>query len=781
MSCLIHILNDINLLSKDREMMYYFKDLPEDKTEVGGKAYMLAMMAQMGIPIPNGIILDAKPTSEELKEIFKFAASDTYSLAVRSSATGEDSKENSFAGQNSTFLFVDNDKDLESAIENCFNSINKESSKAYRKHFLGSDKEVPMNVVIQRMIDPSFSGVYFSKDPRGKFESWMLEYIDGVGEDLVSGKRTPIILSDSQRESTDITNTQVDEILRCAKLVEEKYQDDFDIEWAIDKNGVVYLLQARPITAKSSISNLKKLGHEEYERLLSIYSEDTVWDGQTFAEWTTAPTTLTTEIWGNSFKKGQSFDKALRELGYVGFIKDECLMDEVFGRSYINLSKLGQMYFGPIPYSIEPLPRPHLKFHLSKVTPHVLMKTPQTMWRMLKVGLSINTHRKDMIAQGTKALVDISVINKRPYDSQIYKDWEEKELYQRFSKEASLFSERTLLWPYILISLTETTIQSLISLLKSIYSEKEADHLIKRWSGAGINSETYKMGLYFKKACAKPTARHNFLARYGHRGPGELDLGAKRWSEIGDDAFYDYPLERYVKEKNSHTLDDVEAEIMNLKSFKKSLILEEWKILKDLLELREKWKMAILKPYAHIRYLALEIARRLEFKDLNDIFYLHTDEVMNYESSFQSLIRERKLKVEMFRNFNFSTVTSLKEIKSVIEGEQESGSNDLVGEGLSSGVVRGKVVVINNPSSWKDIEWPANAIVVAQSTDPGWTPVFTKASGIIVERGGVLSHCAIVAREMGIPAVSGIKQCHIKFKGGEDVFVDGNSGSIKLM
>ncbi|MFG1492823.1 PEP/pyruvate-binding domain-containing protein [Halobacteriovorax sp. ZH4_bin.1] len=762
-------------------MLYYFKDLPEEKKEVGGKAYMLAMMAQMGIVVPDGIILDALPTKDELAEIFKFARAGEYSLAVRSSATGEDSKENSFAGQNSTFLYVSNDTDLEHAIENCFNSIHKESSKAYRKYFLGSDKEVPMNVVVQRMIDPSYSGVYFSKDPRGKFETWMLEYIDGVGEDLVSGKRTPIILSEENFESEHITEKQVKEIVAFANLVEDKYQDDFDIEWAIDKAGKVYLLQARPITAKASITNLKKLAHDELERLSSLFSDDTVWDGQTFAEWTVSPTTLTTQIWSESFKRDQAFDKALRKLGYVGFDGNESIMDEVFGRNYINLSKLGQMYFGPIPYSIEPIPRPHLKFHFSKITPKVLFCTPQTMWRMLKVGLSINTHRQEVIDEASKELLEITTISKRPNDPTIYKDWSEEEINNRLSKEMTIFSNRTLEWPYILISLTETTIQTLISLLKSIYTEQEADQMIKKWSGAGINSETYNMGLYFKKACAKPNTRSLFLARYGHRGPGELDLSAKRWSEIGDDAFYDYPIEKYVQDKNSHAFIDVEAEIMAMKSFKKTLILEEWKILKQLLELREKWKMAILRPYAHIRFLALEKARRLQLEDENDIFFLSKEEILSFESSMLELIKDRKERAQMFKNFNFSTVTSLQEIKAVIDGEEESSTNDLVGEGLSSGVVRGKIVVVNNPASWKEIDWPQNAIVVAQSTDPGWTPVFTKASGIIVERGGVLSHCAIVAREMGIPAVSGIKQCHLKFKGGEDVFVDGNTGSIKLM
>lgn len=765
-------------------MLFYFKDLPEDKKQVGGKAYMLAMMTQMGIEVPNGIILDAPPTESELAEIKKFARDGQYSLAIRSSATGEDSKENSFAGQNSTFLYVDNDEDLISSIDKCFNSIHKESSKAYRKHFLGSDRAVPMNVVIQRMIDPKYAGVYFSKDPRGKYSSWMIEYIDGVGEDLVSGKRTPTILSEENSFSVDISEGQISMLVSFAQMVEEKYQDDFDIEWAIDKNGKVYLLQARPITAKSSQSELNELAKNEIERLEKSFSDDTVWDGQTFAEWTVSPTHLTTQVWRNSFNKGQAFDQALKKLGYLGFTEDdkeESILDTVFGRNYINLNKLGQMYFGPIPYSIEPYPRPHLQFHFSKVTPKVIFNTPVTLMRMLKVGLSINTHRQEMIDEASRELVELMTILKRPNSPSLYAGWSDEALDQRIRKEFHLFSKETLLWPYVLISLAETTIQTLISLLKGSYGDKEANELIKKWSGAGIQSETYKMGLYFKKACARLETRELFMAKYGHRGAGELDLSAKRWVEIGDDAFYEYSYEEYEKTKNNHAFLDVEAEIQEMKTFKKSLILEEWKLLKQLLELREKWKSAILKPYSHLRYLFLEKSKRLGLEDHNDIFWLEVEEVLNFDSSMLDLISKRRDEAQLFRKFNFSTVTSLTDIKNIISGPATHSANDYIGEGLSTGIVQGKVVVINDPTTWKDIEWPANAIVVTQSTDPGWTPIFTKASGIIVERGGVLSHCAIVAREMGIPAVSGISSCHLNFKGGEDVFIDGSSGTVKVI
>jgi len=760
-------------------MISTFKTLPASQTQVGGKAYMLAMMSQMGLNIPDGLILDAPPTEEEKVVILDSFNLDQVSLAVRSSATGEDSKEHSFAGQNSTFLYVDNSEDLFKAIENCFNSIKKEASKSYRKHFLGSSKDIPMNVVIQEMVDPSYSGVYFSKDPRGKYASWMLEYIDGIGEDLVSGKRTPLILSEENSQSQHITKEQVDKLLESARLVEEKYQDDFDMEWAISKDGEVFILQARPITAKGSISSMKALAAKELARLKELHSKETVWDGQTFAEWTGAPSSFTRELWAKAFTHNGAFDKALKKLGYLGFSGPETLLDSVFGKAYINLSKLGELYFGPIPFDIEPLPRPHLKFNFLKITAKVILSTPLTLFRMLKVSLTVNTSRRKYIQKAEKALIDISTKMKRPNDPLVYQSWSDDLLDERIKKECHVFTSHTLVWPFVLISLTETTIQTLISLLKSISSEKEANQTIKRWTGQGIETETWQMGQYFKKACARPELRPMFLERYGHRGPGELDLISKRWLELGEDSFYDLEEADYLKGKNKHDFLDVEAEINSMKTFKKSIILDEWRLLKSLLELREKWKMALLKPFSHLRFLLLEKARRLFLEEPQDIFWLNQQEVMTFNQESLTLIQKRKEKAKLFNYFNFSLVTSLDEIEEVLNGES-TPSQDLTGEGLSPGVVKGTVVVVHNPENMKSIEWPENPILVAQSTDPGWTPLFVKSKGIIVERGGVLSHCAIVAREMGIPAVSGINRCHYRFKGGENVWVDGNTGTIKL-
>jgi rifampicin phosphotransferase len=74
----------------------------------------------------------------------------------------------------------------------------------------------------------------------------------------------------------------------------------------------------------------------------------------------------------------------------------------------------------------------------------------------------------------------------------------------------------------------------------------------------------------------------------------------------------------------------------------------------------------------------------------------------------------------------------------------------------------------------------AGSIVVARATDPGWLPVFLAASGIVVEHGGVLSHSAIVARELGLPAVVGVRDLLTLVRSGEWLEIDGATGDLWL-
>ena len=96
--------------------------------------------------------------------------------------------------------------------------------------------------------------------------------------------------------------------------------------------------------------------------------------------------------------------------------------------------------------------------------------------------------------------------------------------------------------------------------------------------------------------------------------------------------------------------------------------------------------------------------------------------------------------------------------------------------GVSPGKTIGKAIVL------KKFEIPKKNsfdIIVTKRTDPGWTALMGLSKGIIVEHGGILSHASIVARELGIPAVIGIKGACEKFKRGDILFIDGEKGFVK--
>jgi phosphoenolpyruvate synthase/pyruvate phosphate dikinase len=101
------------------------------------------------------------------------------------------------------------------------------------------------------------------------------------------------------------------------------------------------------------------------------------------------------------------------------------------------------------------------------------------------------------------------------------------------------------------------------------------------------------------------------------------------------------------------------------------------------------------------------------------------------------------------------------------------------GLGVSGGRAEGKVRIIHDPSQDKGLE--PGEILVAKTTDPGWTPLFMVAGGLILEKGGLLSHGAIVAREFGIPAVVGVEEATRLFADEQRVAVDGTLGEVVIL
>lgn len=774
-------------------MIIPFEKVTKSDTYLGGKAQTLGLLAQKGFHVPPGIILTSPVgLDDHWSTIMEWwSKQHKCPVAVRSSAAGEDSKEFSFAGQNTTYLNVYTEEMLYQSIESCFQSIYKKNAVAYREHLTNHSGNEGMNVVVQIMVEPRFSGVFFSQDPRGKYDGWLLEAIEGLGEDLVSGKKTPEKYFPNKEEKNRLLDEkQVQEVVSIGNQVRDALGYEVDMEWSIDQNGQLFVLQARPITTSSGESSRGKAIDQELNRLRKNYEVDTVWDGQTFSEWTGHAAPLTFSIWERAFSPGGAFGEALRTIGYLSFVDKsfsphQSILDNVFGHAYINLEKLGPLFFGPIPYEIVTYPRVHLKFNWKKITLISILRTPLSLWKMLKVAWRMSTNRNAWIQKGRKELTDFKQKLARPNTPEMYSEWKDENLRKRFKDECKIFADDVLQWPFILIFLIESTLSSLTAILKGIVGEARAKEKIKLWMSVGLNTTTMEMNRYYKKVCARPELRPFFMARYGHRGTGELDLTVPRWIEKQDKTFYDATEEEYkaYKEKLEKSHNSVEDHIERMNTFKRSIILQEWRLLKKMLELRERWKMELLRPYAHIRFIAVELGRRMGLNE--DIFWLTVDEVLAIEKMTPTketldLIEERKKSFNSFDKVKLPQIITLSEIDKIFS-QKISTDTVFSGEPLSSGIVKGKAMIVKDISKVDLAKVTEDTILVAEATDPGWTPLFTKVRGIVVEKGGVLSHCAIVAREMNVPAVSGIEQCHHRFNNGDILWVDGENGRVSLL
>lgn len=203
------------------------------------------------------LILNSKmpeKLKQKIKNIWQFLNVDF--VSVRSSAANEDGKNKSFAGQYETILNVSY-KDLYESIKRCWASLYNENVILYSNNM----DLFGMNVIIQEMIHPDFSGVAFSKDVNSSTENYsIIEIGKGNGEKLVSGKITPTKFI-VRRETLypDLTKGDIKIDLNLLKQlesillkIEKLYKEPVDIEYAI-KNDKIYILQARPITANGIV------------------------------------------------------------------------------------------------------------------------------------------------------------------------------------------------------------------------------------------------------------------------------------------------------------------------------------------------------------------------------------------------------------------------------------------------------------------------------------------------------------------------------------------------
>lgn len=293
----------------------------------------------------------------------------------------------------------------------------------------------------------------------------------------------------------------------------------------------------------------------------------------------------------------------------------------------------------------------------------------------------------------------------------------------------------------------------------------------------------------------------DFLSLYGHRGVAEIDLGLPRWSEdptyllgmlanylaLNDpDAAPDIQFQRSVQEAEAMVQTLIRRARRHgwLRSQLTGFCLHRIRVLSGLREV-PKFDFVLLMAGARRQLLAigeeLAYSRRLEAAE--DIFFItlkETHEALAGQD-MRALVRERRTSYERElgrRHIPRIMLSDGTEPEVTITREEGNATDSVLkGAPASAGVVSGKARVILDPTGAR---LEPGEILVAPSTDPGWTPLFFTASGLVMEMGGPMSHGAIVAREYGIPAVVGVSGAIERITTGQQITVDGSRGIITL-
>ena len=850
-------------------MIKQFQELTKDEIHlVGGKGHNLGILLQAGFPVPEGFCvlstvfdgmidaiggsaqllaldeldpedikgIEAKGKAirglilqSELSEILQVELQTALqgfdegaSFAVRSSATAEDLPDASFAGQQDSYLFVDGIEGIMVSIRKCWASLFNDRAISYRIKNKISHQNLSISVVVQEMIAPKYSGVVFTVDPLSENRrSLTVDYVTGTGDDLVAGKMTPKTIA-YQRETKEILthhknseeNGMLEEFVihQLAELAEEievLYGMPMDIEWALDENEKLWILQARAITTLFPLIDPDREGNAVYL----------------------------------SFHHVQNMMKPMRPLGadclkwVFPFDRDEC------GKSQIMQDAGGYLFMELTDYLAVPLFRKIVGKRMDVID--AVMAS--SMRRLLAdkgfvKGMQPRSEKKKALGDTVKFLISGMKQALRPkklkietcnlfiadYVGKLKTDLEKemdpikrleicKAAIQGYLQEA--FS---LLVPYIGPGMASYRI-----LVKKTERVLESDELAQTLAKGLVGNVTTEMGLVigdlaeeirndkvWRKRLDQWDARvfvselmraegstgdlmRMVMDRYGSRGVGEIDITNARWFE--DPTAIVISIQNHLRvfkagqqrvEYDELTRASVQAgdQIVDQMSAGIRLIFRRfYRNMVDrvlyLMPVREHGKYGMILVYGEVKKEILQIAADaasqgwLDKKE--DVYYLEFDEVIEMvkeKESMQDRIQKRRLAFEKAKDRRVPrVVTNTGWIVPVEESNRVLQENELGGTGVSSGIYQGIARVVEEP---EEARMEAGEILVAPFTDPGWTPLFIHAKGLVLEVGGLLTHGAIVAREYGIPAVVGVDQATSKIQTGDRIQVNGNTGIV---
>jgi pyruvate,water dikinase len=826
-------------------MATYVRQLADEGlglSELGGKGQSLARLASAGIPVPNGFHITTAAYDDFVAEHHLEGAASAMAaliinheippaigndiigayqqlgstpVAVRSSATAEDLPEASFAGQQETFLNVSGADQLLDAVRRCWASLWTERAISYRARQAIPQDKISLAVVVQDLIDADASGIAFTADPvTGDDTMIEINAAWGIGEAVVGGQVTPdaitvertsgrimrtvintklimtgltaggvtsLTVPEDRQNAASLSDSQVLRLADLATEIEELFKEPTDIEWC-RKGDQLFVLQARPIT--SAI-------HPDPWN--DSRSGDFLWTNTNVGE--AIPDVMTPATWSmvQVFLTDAMATASIPP--YVGY-------GRIGGRIYLNVSvmmtlsaavgvsetryrNLTEEVFGRLPPDLE-IPPVNVRRRdiLRAVVPmavHVVREARRDV-KLLDAYLAAHPALCD------RRRVEVAAIVTPVELADLWTNVLNPE-FHRVS--------------WMLSAATRSSGASFVTTRKRL--QKLVGDAAANALTAGLRAQAGQLaslGLLdgLDQLAAGEIDRDTFNRRYGHRGPHEFEISVPRPGEDPD--WIDRQLVERAQSATSYQellaaqerkRNEAWAELEQRHPVQARILhhqLRRWaKISRD----RERARSEVIRYFWVLRAYALRAGEISGLGD--DIFFLDKAEivrVLNGETISPKLIKQRRAAYQAYSAlppyptlirgaFNPYVWAADPNRRSDLFIAGSVNKADLAVRGFpgSAGVVEARVRVLHDAADSASLQ--SGEVLVTTITNVGWTPLFPRAAAVITDVGAPLSHAAIVARELGIPAVVGCGNATMRLKTGDLVRVDGTAGTVEVL
>jgi pyruvate,water dikinase len=831
---------------------------------VGGKARGLHFLLHQNLPVPEGFAVttdaylasvagleaqitaiaaaaktptECQAASEQIRALFHAnimvpeAVSDITAaylalgegpVAVRSSATAEDTAEASFAGQQDTYLHITGADAVLRHVVSCWASLFTAQAIGYRARFNIPLGGLAMAVVVQRMVAAEAAGVMMSLDPmNGAADTIYIESALGFGEGVVRGdvgcdrywvakdtlaltkqeinsKQTAhkfdaaenevriVAVAEADQNASALLPEEVTKLAAMARQAETAFGAPVDMEWAVGLSAAgtrtVFLLQARPETVWAAKRQAPVV--DDWDNLHRASAPEIYWSTSNFGEAVPGVATpLSWSFWGPALETAMrggvyaigGFDATEKALPAN---REDWFAGAFFGRPAMNIRFLATVgdrmpgtsgravvrdLMGNVPEDMAFSPTKKRYASIAWRLPYAFITLPR---QVAEAAAAANAYW----AENVRAVPAM----------------DQAETLQVMRQTVQKFRDTLVLQTTLLMGSISPLYDALAGLVK-----KTGIGDTGALSGFG-GAEMDVVGDIFS-AARGGIGLDEVVRRHGFHGPLEGELSSVVWREDpsplaallagyaarGDEA----DPQLAVEDRRKQAAAVAQALLAALPAWQRLAVRMLLGLAAKRIPMRGIPKRSFLQYFDVLRVCARRLGTLLaaegKLDSPDDIFYLTDDELFGRwpEDAKALVLKRRKRRAEYMK---LGVPTEWQGMPEPIRAKYEGTGTEVVltGIGVSPGIVEGRARVLLSPD-FAQVE--PGEILVSPTTDPSWSSVMFISAGLVVDIGGALSHAAIVARELGLPCVVNTRHGSQVLQTGDVLRVDGVAGTVEIL